>query len=162
IELQFQQLSATEQRILRTGSVAGEHFSVWAIATAADLDSSATEDACEKLADKTQFIKFSGIHELPNGQISAHYDFLHSLYREVLYRRLSAVSRSKLHLQLAQRLKAFCDPCEQELATELALHFEGGLEYEQAIRYLMLAAENAARRFAYSDSIEILEHALEL
>jgi tetratricopeptide (TPR) repeat protein len=67
-----------------------------------------------------------------------------------------------LHLALAQRLKAFCDPCEQELATELALHFEGGHDYEQAIRYLMLASENAAGRFAYRDAIEILHHALEL
>ena len=55
------------------------------------------------------------------------------------------VTRSKLHLQLAQRLKAFCDPCEQELATELALHFEGGHDYQQAIRYLIIAAKNAAR-----------------
>jgi tetratricopeptide (TPR) repeat protein len=63
---------------------------------------------------------------------------------------------------LAQRLKAFCDPCEQELATELALHFEGGHDYAQAIRYLMHAAVNAARRFAYRDSIEILRNSLEL
>jgi len=48
------------------------------------------------------------------------------------------------------------------LATELALHFEGGRDYEQAIRYLILAAENAAGRCAYRDSIEILDHALEL
>src|SRR4030095_13139068 len=69
---------------------------------------------------------------------------------------------AKLHLLLAQRLKAFCDPCEQELATELALHFEGGHDYDEAIRYLIFASENAAGRFAYRDSIEILHHALEL
>ena len=106
----------------------------------------AVEDTCERLADRLQFIKAAGIHELANGQISAHYDFRHSLYREVLYRRLSEGARSKLHLLLAQRLQAFCDPCEQELATELALHFEGGHDYEQAIHYLILAAKNAAGR----------------
>jgi DNA-binding winged helix-turn-helix (wHTH) protein/tetratricopeptide (TPR) repeat protein len=162
IEAQFQQLSAVEQRILRSASVAGERFSVWAIATAAELDPGSIEDACEGLAERLQFIKAAGIHELANGQVSAHYDFRHSLYREVVYRRLSEVTRSKLHLLLAQRLKAFCDPCEQELATELALHFEGGYDYEQAIRYLILASENAAGRFAYRDSLEILRHALEL
>jgi len=162
IEAQFQQLSAVEQRILRSASVAGERFSVWAIATAAEIDPDSVEDACEGLAERLQFIKAAGIHELANGQISAHYDFRHSLYREVLYRRLSDVTRSKLHLLLAQRLKAFCDSCEHELATELALHFEGGRDNEQAIRYLILASENAAGRFAYRDSIEILRHALEL
>jgi DNA-binding winged helix-turn-helix (wHTH) protein/tetratricopeptide (TPR) repeat protein len=162
IEVQFQQLCPDEQRVLRSASVAGEHFSVWAIATATELDVSVIGEICERLAERQQFIKFAGIYELANGQISAHYDFLHSFYREVFYGRLSEVSRSRLHLVLAQRLQAFCNPCEQELATELALHFEGGFDYEQAIRYLIIAAENAVGRFAYRDAIEILQHALEL
>jgi len=162
IEVQFQQLSDVEQRILRSASVAGERFSVWAITTLAEIDSEIIEEACQGLAERHQFIKPAGIHELANEQISAHYDFGHSIYREVLYRRLSEVNRAKLHLLLAQRLQASCDSKEQELATELALHFEGGRDYEQAIRYLILASENAAGRFAYRDSIEILRHALEL
>ena len=162
IEAQFQHLSAVEQRILRSASVAGERFSVWALTTAAELDMSSIEEACEGLVERLQFIKSAGIHELANGQISSHYEFRHSLYREVLYRRLSQVTRSKLHLLLAQRLKAFCDPCEQEQASELALHFEGGYEYREAIRYLILAAENAVGRFAYRDCLEILRHAHEL
>src|SRR6266850_1314202 len=162
IEMQFQQLSAVEQCILRSASVAGERFSIWAISTSAEFESGSIDDACEGLAEKLQFIKAAGIHKLANGQISAHYDFRHSLYREVLYRRLSEVTRSKLHLLLAQRLKAFCDPCEQELATELALHFEGGRDYEQAVNYLLVAADNAVGRFAYRDCIEILQHAHDL
>ncbi len=162
IEAQFKQLSAVEQRILKSGSVAGERFSIWAITTAAEIDSDLIEDTCESLADRLQFIKASGTHELANGQISAHYDFRHSLYREVLYRRLSEGTRSKLHLLLARRLKGLCNPCEPELAAELALHFEGGYEYEQAIYYLIHAANNAAGRLAYRDSIEILRHAREL
>ena len=38
IELQFKQLTPVEQRILRSASVAGERFSVWAITTAAELE----------------------------------------------------------------------------------------------------------------------------
>jgi DNA-binding winged helix-turn-helix (wHTH) protein/tetratricopeptide (TPR) repeat protein len=162
IEMQFQQLGSVEQRILRSASVAGEHFSVWAITAVAEIDPGSIEETCDRLAERLQFIQAAGIHELANGQISVHYDFRHSLYREVLYRRLSDATRSRLHLLLAQRLKAFCDPCERELATELALHFEGGHDYEQAIRYLILASENAAGRLAYRDSLEILGHALEL
>jgi DNA-binding winged helix-turn-helix (wHTH) protein/tetratricopeptide (TPR) repeat protein len=162
IEMQFQQLSPVEQRVLRSASVAGERFSVWAINTTAEIDAGGIEEVCAGLAERLQFIETAGIHELANGQISAHYDFRHSLYREVLYRRLSEVTRSRLHLLLAQRLKAFCDPCEQELATELALHFEGGHDYEQAIHYLLLAAHNAVGRFAYRDCLEILHHAHEL
>jgi DNA-binding winged helix-turn-helix (wHTH) protein/tetratricopeptide (TPR) repeat protein len=162
IEAQFNQLRTAEQRILKCASVAGERFSVWVITTSSDSDSTSIEEVCESLADRLQFIKAAGIHELMNGQISAHYDFRHSLYREVLYRRLSENARATLHLQLANRLKAFCNPCETELASELALHFEGGRDYKQAIYYLILAANNTAGRLAYRDSIEILSHALEL
>jgi DNA-binding winged helix-turn-helix (wHTH) protein/tetratricopeptide (TPR) repeat protein len=162
IDAQFRQLSAVEQRTLRSASVAGDRFSVWAIAPLMEMSADGIEDICEGLAQKLQFVKSAGIYELANGEISSHYDFKHSLYREVLYRRLSEATRAKLHLLLAQRLKAFCDPCEQELATELALHFEEGHDYEQAIQYLFLVAKNAARRFAYRDSIETLNHALEL
>ncbi len=97
--MQFQQLSAVEQLILRTASVAGERFSVWAITTAAEIDPGRIEDACEGLSERLQFIQTAGIHELANGQISAHYAFRHSLYRAVLYRRFSEVTRSRLHLQ---------------------------------------------------------------
>jgi len=162
IEAQFQQLTASEQRVLRAASVAGEQFSLWAINDAAELDAAEIEKACEGLAERLQFIGFAGVHELANGHVSAHYDFQHSFYREVLYRRLSEVARARLHLLLAKRMQAFCDPCEQELATELAMHFESGHDYEQAIRYLILAAENSTRLFSYRDSINILEQAREL
>src|SRR5215469_5739727 len=162
IQVQFEQLSVSEQGILRSASVAGDRFSVWAVTSALEIESSCIEDACEKLAERQQFIKAAGIHELANGEFSAHYEFRHSLYREVLYRQLSDVNRSRLHRVLGQRLKKLCTPSKPELAAELALHFEGGREYDQAISYLILAAENAARRFAYRDSIELLRHALEL
>ncbi len=159
IEAQFQQLTATEQRILRSASAVGDRFSVWTIATAAELEPESIEEVCQLLAEKLQFIKPAGVQELANGQISTHYEFQHSLYREVLYRRLSEINRTKLHRHLAERLKSLGHTCEQELASELALHFEGGRDHEQAIHYLILAAENSSRRLAHRDSIEILQHA---
>jgi DNA-binding winged helix-turn-helix (wHTH) protein/tetratricopeptide (TPR) repeat protein len=162
IDAQFEQLTAVEQRVLRGASVAGERFSAWAVSTAAEIDPAKVEEVCEGLVAKLQFIECAGIKEQSNGEVSALYEFRHSLYREVLYGRLSEGARSKLHLQLAQRLKSLCDPCEQESATELALHFEGGRDYEQAVRYLLVAADNAVGRFAYRDCIEILQQAQDL
>jgi predicted ATPase len=162
LEVQFEQLSAPEQRVLKTASVAGERFSVWAITPILEMETEHLEDLCEGLTERQQFIGSAGIHQLADGVASAHYEFRHSLYREVLYRRLSEVNRSKLHRRLGERLEGLCTPCQPELASELALHFEEGHEYERAIRYLMLTAASAARRFAYRDSIEVLQHALGL
>ena len=164
LEVQFDQLSRPEQRILQSASVAGERFSIWSIATTLDIAPDQIEELCEDLAERQQFINSTGIDELSNGLASARYEFRHSLYRQVIYRRLSDARRSKLHLGVGERLKSLCTPGrpEQELASELALHFERGREHEHAVRYLMLAAENAAGRFAYRDAIQLLQHALKL
>ena len=162
LEVQFSQFSTAEQGILKSASVAGERFSVWALSSTLEMESTRIEDLCEGLAEKQQFIKTAGIHELANGEASAHYEFIHSLYREVLYRCVSEVNRSKLHRSLGARLKILCTPAQPELAAELAMHFENGHAYQDAIHYLVLAAQNAARRFAYRDSIQLLRNALEL
>jgi DNA-binding winged helix-turn-helix (wHTH) protein/tetratricopeptide (TPR) repeat protein len=162
LETQFDQLSAAEQRVLKCASVAGEHFSVWAISPLLDIGSDQVEDLCEQLAARQQVITSAGIQELSNGLLSAQYDFKHSLYRQAIYRRLSVGARSRLHVGLAERLKTLCAAGHRELASEVAYHFEEGRDYEPAIQHLRLAAENAASRFAYRDSIQILQHALKL
>jgi predicted ATPase len=164
LETQIDQLSDIEQRILESASVAGEFFSIWSIIPTLDLSPDQIEDVCEALAERQHFIKSAGIEELSNGSVSAYYEFRHSLYRQVFYRRLSDISRSRLHLRLGERIKSLCitSKRERELASELALHFEYGRQYVHAVRYLMLSAQNAAARFAYRDAIQVLRHALEL
>ena len=162
LEVQFEQLSAEEQRILRSGSVAGERFSVWAITATLDIEADQIEDFCEGLAQKQQFIKSAGIQELASGMVSASYEFRHSLYRQAIYKRLSDGNRSRLHRILGERFETLCSPDKPELASEVAFHLEQGHEYEKAFQYLVLAAEDATRRFAHRNAIQILQHALKL
>src|SRR6266481_3245394 len=162
LENQFEQLSAEEQRILETCSVAGERFSVWAAAAMLETLPTSIEETCDRLAQRQQFIRFVGIQNAANGADSAHYEFRHSLYRQALYRQLSSANRSKLHRSLGEWLMAAYTAGRRELASELALHFEVGRDFEQAARCLIWTAENAARRFAHGDSIRSLQLALEL
>ena len=162
IELQFKQLTAVEQRILRSASVAGERFSVWCISNTLDTRPEEIEHFCEGLAERHQFITKIGTDELTKVDFSAHYEFKHSLYRQVLYSRILDANRSKLHRGIAERVEELCRAGKRELASELALHLEKAREYEQAVHYLIVAAENAAGRFAHRESIEILQRALEL
>ena len=60
-----------------------------------------------------------------------------------------------LRRRLGERLQTLCSPAKPELASELALHFEEGREFDQSSRYLILAAGNAARRFAHRESIQL-------
>ena len=162
LEVQFERLDAPEQRVLEAGSVEGEHFSAWAIANALAEKIDHIEDLCDELAARQQVIKAIGIQELPNGLVAAHYEFRHSLYRQAIYRRLSSGRRARLHRAIAERLKTLSGPGRRDVASKIAFHFESGHEYEQAARYLLLAAENAAGRLAYRDCIQVLQHALKL
>jgi len=154
LEVQFEKLTVPEQRALEVGSVVGEHFSAWVIATALEETPDRIEDLCDDLAARQQVIKAVGVQELPNGLVSVHYEFRHSLYRQAIYRRLASGKLARFHRAVAQRLNTLSGPVRQQLASEIAFHFESGREYEQATRFLILAAENAAARFAYRDCIQ--------
>jgi DNA-binding winged helix-turn-helix (wHTH) protein/tetratricopeptide (TPR) repeat protein len=160
--LQFEQLNAPEQLILRSASVAGDYFSVWAIAGTLKLEPEQIEQLCEDLAERHQFIRPAGFQEYPDGAASPRYGFKHSLYRHALYRGLSDVARTRLHRSLACRLATAGSPGEQEMTSELAAHFEQGREFGEAIRCWRLTADRAAKRFAHRDSIQVLQHALKL
>ena len=161
LNVQFDQLTSAEQRVLRMASVIGERFPVGMIATdAGELEE--VEGVCEQLAERRLFIRPTGITELPDGTMSARYEFHHALYRQAIYGRLSDVGRSRLHLAAATRLEALFDSRPLAMAAELAAHFEKAHEYERAIHSLMFAAENAGRRFAIRDSLDVLQHATNL
>src|SRR5262245_43275357 len=161
LNVQFDQLTSAEQRVLRAASVVGERFPAGMIATGAD-EVEDVEGVCEQLAERRLFIRPTGITELPDGTMSARYEFHHALYRQVIYGRLSDVARARLHLAAATRLEERFDPPPLAMAAELAAHFEKAHDYERSIHFLLLAAGNAARRFAVCDSLDVLQHAMSL
>lgn len=162
LEVQLGDLSENQQRLLKCASVSGEHFSAWAVATMLGTPLSDAEEQCTQLAERQQFLKTSGTREFPNGLISSTYEFGHSLYREVLYHQLTPVQRVSFHRRLANGIEDLCTIGATDAAAMVALHFEEGHEYERAIEYLMLAAENATRRYAHRESITALQHGREL
>jgi tetratricopeptide (TPR) repeat protein len=162
LEVQLEQLSASEQRLLRSASVPGWRFSAWAVAAMTDVGEAAVEQTCEDLAARQQFIRHAGIHELADGSVSGQYEFKHSLYRELLYRRLPPIHRRQFHLRLAEKTESLRAPLDLALTAEMAAHFEAGRDFARAIRYLIANAALAAKRYAHGDSIQMLRHAMEL
>jgi predicted ATPase/DNA-binding winged helix-turn-helix (wHTH) protein len=159
LEMQLRNASDTEQQLLTCASVAGQHFTTWAVATMLECDAARIEELCEALVERQQFLKASGVRELANGRSSPEYQFRHALYREVLYRRLKPTPRETFHRRLAEGLEGLRSSVEPEMAAEIALHFEEGCEYERAVKYLLLAAHNASRRYAHAQAIAVLERA---
>ena len=164
IEVQIERLSAEEQRVLEAASlesVGCNRFGVATRAAAIDLDPEEFEDVCERLSRRHRIVRFAGSETLADGTVTACYEFVHVLYREVCYRRIAPGRRAQLHRRLGEWAEGHWEPWN-EAAAWLAGHFELGGDWVRAVKYLQLAADTAGRRFEPRLAAEILEHALEL
>jgi len=162
IEKQFDRLDANEQRTLEVASVAGSEFSTLAVAAGLGEDQAIVEVRCQELARQRQFIQDCGVQELPSREAVSRYGFIHALYQNVLYERVSASRRIQLHRRIGEREENLYGDRAGEAAVELAMHFERGRDYERTANYLQTAAENAIRRFAYHEAVALARRGLEL
>lgn len=110
IEHHLERLRPEEQRLLEVASVAGAEFSAAAAAgleTDRDRDreeeTAAVEERCEALVRREQFLKARGTAEWPDGTVAARYSFVHALYQNVLYERVTAARRVRLHRRIGER-----------------------------------------------------------
>ncbi|MBI3301446.1 MAG: AAA family ATPase [Deltaproteobacteria bacterium] len=145
IEQQLERLSPEEQRMLEVASGAG--------AADSEADVGEVETHCAELVRRAQFLRSSGTGEWPDGTATARYGFLHALYQEVVYDRVTTGRRQRLHQQIGEREEAAYGTRAREIAAELAVHFERGRDYSRAVQYREHAGKNALRRSAYQEAV---------
>lgn len=162
IEKQLDNLSAEDARTLEAASLAGAEFSTLAVVAALEEDCAAVEARCDRLARQRQFIHDCGVEVLPNGETVGRYGFIHALYQNVLYDRVSPSRRVELHRRIGERGEEVFGERAREIAAELAMHFERGGDYTRASKYLQRAADNAIRRFAYQEAVTLAQRGLDL
>jgi DNA-binding winged helix-turn-helix (wHTH) protein/predicted ATPase len=162
IERQIEHLGPEKQRTLEAASVAGVEFSTLALAAGLEEDPVAVEERCIELARNRQYIQDCGVHELPNGEVTTRYGFVHALYQNVLYERLSETRRAQVHRLIAERGEEVYGERASEISVELAMHFERGRDYRRAAQYLKHGANTAIRRFAYQEAVSLAQRGIEL
>jgi DNA-binding winged helix-turn-helix (wHTH) protein len=162
IEAQLERLSAQEQSALELASIAGAAFSASTIGSAAQIDSHSLEDLYEELSRRHHIVKWAGTQSFPDGSVAERYEFVHALYRQVLYDRQLPGRRATLHRRIGERLAAMYAKRTAEVAPELAYHFEQAADWPRTIDYLQQAAQIAGQRYAHRQANAILARALEL
>jgi predicted ATPase len=153
-------LAPQDRRVLEAASVAGEQFTVAAVAPGAQSSVDEVEASCEGLAAQGRFLDDIGLREWPDGTSSGRYRFAHAVYRQVLYEGLGTVRRQQLHRRIGLRLEAGYGAQAEEIAARLAVHFERGGEIPRAVHHWQQAGDNAARRSAHHEAIAALQRAL--
>ena len=161
VDKQVERLAPEEQAVLGVASVAGAEFSA-AVASADGIDPVEAERRCEALARRGQFLRAAGVVEWPDGTVAARYAFIHAMYQQGLYARLSIARRAGLHLRIGERLERGYGERAGEIAGELAVHFEHGRDIERAVRYRRRAGEHALGKHGYREAADHGTRALEL
>ena len=160
VDRQVERLTADEQSVLLAASVSGAEFSA-AVVVAAGIDPQQGELRCEALARRGQFLRAVGVAEWPDGTVAGRYAFIHALYQQVLYGRISIGLRVGLHLRTAERLERGHGARAEEIAGELAMHFEHGKDFDRAAQYHHQAGEHALQQHGYREAIEHATRGLE-
>jgi len=161
IEAQLERLSAEEQRVLELASIAGASFSRPS-STRWRMSMRRRSKTCARSVSPAPDREMGGTHRFPDGTISERYEFVHALYRQVLYDRLAPRRTARLHRRIGERLEALHPQPMDEVVPELAYHFEAAADWPRAVEYLQLEADIARRRFADPQADSLLQRALEL
>ena len=162
IEARLEPLSAQERSALELASIVGASFCASMISAEVGIDAHSAEDLYEELSRRHHIVKWVGTQSLPDGSVTERYEFVHALYRQVLYDRQSPGRRARLHHQIGERLAAMYAQRIEDVVPELAYHFEQAADWPRAVDYLQQAAQIAGHRYAHRQADSILERALEL
>ena len=154
IEQHVEQLSDEDQTLLEAASVAGSTFTVATAAAGVAQADAALEARYTALARQGRFVRAAGTETWPDGTVTACYQFLHALYHEVVYARVSAGHRVHLHQQIGLRKEAGYGAQAPTIAAELAMHFTRAQDARRAVEYLHHAADTALRRQTYQEAMQ--------
>jgi predicted ATPase/DNA-binding winged helix-turn-helix (wHTH) protein len=153
-------LPAEDQSLLEAASVAGSTFAIAAVAAAVGMPEEAVETRCAIWMHQGQLLHAAGTETWPDGTVTACYRFRHALYQNAVYERIATGQRLRLHRHIAARLEHGYGEHASDVATELAMHYERGQVYSQALRYRHTAAQNALARGGYAEAIAHLRQGL--
>jgi DNA-binding winged helix-turn-helix (wHTH) protein len=153
IAKQIEGLSKEVQQLLEVASVVGMTFTASEVAAVANCTLETTEAVYDELANQGRFLEVQGLAEWPDGSITVRYHFRHALYQQELYHRSGLAQRVRWHRQLGEHFATIYGERTQEIADELAFHFERGRDYRRAVLFCEQAGKQALQQGAYQKAL---------
>jgi predicted ATPase/DNA-binding XRE family transcriptional regulator len=157
-------LPATLQVVLKVASVEGEFFTAEVVARVQTVDEPAmVQQLSSELDRRHRLVKSQSSQRLSaGGQRLSHYRFRHILFQRYVYNSLDAAERAYLHEAVGSALEQLYEGQTEEVAVQLAHHFQLAGSVAKAARYLRLAGERAVRLSAHEEAIPHFTKALGL
>ncbi|MBZ5615736.1 MAG: AAA family ATPase [Acidobacteriia bacterium] len=162
IERKIDQLSDRDREVLTAAAVQGYEFDSAALAPVLEGASVEIEETLDRLERVHAFAKRVGEDELSGSTPTVRYRFVHVLYQNALYARLTPTRRVALSMALAHGLESLYGDRSSTIASQLAFLYETARNPDRAADYFLLAAQNAQRIFANQEAIALARHGLAL
>ena len=160
LELQLERLDAADLAMLEAAAVAGVEFAAATAAGDGPAGVEVVEERCAALARQGRLLRATGPVAWADGTVSDGFRFDHDLHRAVLYDRVPAGRRARLHAAVGDRLERAYGPAAADHAAELAAHRLAARDHARAVPYLQAAAIQALGRSAPREAIGHLEDLL--
>ncbi len=155
-------LPAELHETLTIGSVNGLEFSAQVVGQIQKVDErELVRNLSRELEKRYLLVVEQGEIKIGRHFLS-QYRFTHFLIQQYLYEELSTGERRLLHGEIAETLESLYGDQKEEIALQLAHHFEAAGDEVKAASYLIIAGDSAFRVYAYSEAIAAYTRLLEL
>ncbi len=155
-------LPAALRELLEVASVEGEEFTAEVISQVQALEArELIRQLSSRLDQQHRLVRSQGSRQLGQQRLSS-YRFRHILYQKYLYDNLDQAQRIYLHEAVGKSLERLYGDQVEEIAGELARHFQAAGLIAQAVAYLRQAGEKAVRLFANDEAIAHFTQSLTL
>jgi serine/threonine protein kinase/tetratricopeptide (TPR) repeat protein len=150
------------QELLSLASVQGEEFTAEVLAEMKGTDSrEIVRSLSRELGKRHRLVSARGIRRIDGRRVST-YRFQHILFQKYLYGQIDEVERAYLHEEAGTALETLYAEHAEDVAVQLARHFQEAGITPKAIRYLRRAGDRAVRLSANEEAIANYTRALEL
>ncbi len=159
-----ERLPATWRETLRIASVEGESFTAEVVARVQGVDEQQMEHRLSgPLSLSYRLIQPQGIERRQhNGQVLSRYRFRHIVFQRYLYESLNEVTRQSRHEAVGETLEELYGGGTEEIALQLARHFEEAGRLDRAVVYLHAAGKHAYLLSAAEQAISLFMRGLSL
>ena len=160
IDRKIERIDEADRRILACAAVQGYDFDSTTVAGAIGAEAGSVEERLDALARVHRFVSVLDSIELPSGELSQRYRFVHVLYQNALYGALRPRQRAELSAAVAEALVRSRGERAADIAARLAYLFETSRQFERAADHFLIAAQQAVVVFANREALELARRAL--
>jgi tetratricopeptide (TPR) repeat protein len=155
-------LSPDLRELLQVASVEGERFTAEVLARVQSLpEREVVRRVSGELHRRHRLVQAEGLAQVGYVRLSL-YRFAHNLFYHYLYGSLSDAEQRYLHRDVGRALEELAGGFTEEVAAQLAHHFEKAGALDQAVTYRLQAAHRARRLSGHDEAAAHLVRGLEL